>query len=179
MGCSGLRFYYLWHRAIRPESVPLHYDVKSVMWGIIEINVSITVINLPTLMPIVDWCLERPKKVSDHIAKATHYKDTINSILLMNKKPRISVSPSNDDPENPLAAYHDEIYQPNYHQPGPHSAIHQPGRDQPDLQLENQARRSLASSAAELSRRPSAFEKPTSGSLHEREIPRSYYITNN
>ena len=84
MGCSGFQFYYLWHRLHRSEAEALHDSVKSVMWGIVEINVSITVINIPTLMPIVDWCLERSKKVNDHMAKATHYEDAIDGMLLMN-----------------------------------------------------------------------------------------------
>ena len=178
MGCSGLRFYYLWHRLHGPEAEVLHNSVKSVMWGIIEINVSITVTNVPTLMPIVDWCLERPKKVNDHMAKATHYEDAIDGMLLMNQKPRISISASKDDPDNPSAAYYDEVYDPDRHQPERHPASHQRERDQADYQLENQARRSLASSAAELDRRPSTFETTTSSSLDDREMSRSYRVTN-
>ena len=143
------------------------------MWAIVEINVSITVINMPTLMPIVDWCLERPKKVNDHMAKATHYEDAIDGMLLTNKKPRVSISASNDDPENPSAAYHDD-----HHQPEHYPAFHQRECDQPDFQLENQARRSPASSASDFDRRPPAFETTTSNSLYEREMPRSYHVTN-
>ena len=149
------------------------------MWAIIEINVSITVINMPTLMPIVDWCLERPKKVNDHMAKATHYEDAIDGMLLTNKKPRVSISASNDDPENPSATYHDEVYHPDHDQPERYPAFRQRERDQPDYQLENQARRSLASSVPEFDRRPSAFETTTSDSLYEREMSRSYHVTNN
>ena len=148
------------------------------MWGIIEINVSITVINMPTLMPIVDWCLERPKKINDHMAEATHHEDAVDGMLLMKKKPRTSISASIDDPENPSAAYYDEVHDPDHHQPERHPASDQPERDQPAYQLENQARRSLASSAAEFDRRPSTFEITTSGSVHEREMSRSYYVTN-
>ena len=179
MGCSGLRFYYLWHRLHRPEAEVLHDSVKSVMWGIIEINVSITVINMPTLMPIVDWCLERQKKVNNHMAKATHYEDAIDGMLLVNQKPRMRISASNDDPENPLVAPHEEVYHLDHYQPEDYPAFNQPERDQPDDQLDSQARRSLASSAGESDRRPSALETRTSGSLYERETSRSYYVTNN
>ena len=155
------------------------------MWGIIEINVSVTVINIPTLMPIVDWCLERVKKVNDHMAKATHNEDAINGMLLTKRKPRMSISPSNDDPENPSAANHDEVYSleevhhPGHDQPDHHPSFHQPEGDQSDYQLDNQARGSLASSAAELDRQPSTLETTTSSNLHGRDLSRSYHVTNN
>ena len=97
---SGLRFYYLWERLHEPESEGMHYKLKAVMWSIIEINTSITVISLPTLMPIGDWCLDvyhwlfgKMKTLDEHMAKnASHGIEVTNGMLLRKTRPGVATS---------------------------------------------------------------------------------------
>ncbi len=123
------------------------------MWSIIEIHTSVTVVNLPTLMPILDWCLEKKNKVRDYLDKATRADDAIDGMVLARRKPRTSISPFEDDPENPQAD------------------------NEGTYELEPQAQRPSASSA-ELGRRTLSFETTSSGSLREREHSMPFRVTN-
>ncbi|KAL8826150.1 MAG: hypothetical protein Q9191_003974 [Dirinaria sp. TL-2023a] len=101
---SAFRFYYLLERLHKPAPETLHYFVKAVMWSLIEINTSITLLNMPALMPIVDWCLDiwvwfRAEK-QELAAGATHGRDAINSMLLKPTRPRMNLSDSEADREN-------------------------------------------------------------------------------
>ena len=92
-------------RLIKPQPEVLHYSVKAETLSIVEINVSITVISLPTLMPIVDWILDRSldigrwfrkekDKVNGHMNNTSHGKKVIEGMLLKKSKPRRSLSAS-------------------------------------------------------------------------------------
>lgn len=90
-------------RLHKPDCEVLHYFVRAVMWSLIEINTSITLLNMPALMPILDWCLDiwvwlRTKK-QELEAGATHGADAIDSILLKPTRRRMSLSDSEADRE--------------------------------------------------------------------------------
>ena len=125
------------------------------MWGIIEINTSIVVVNLPTLMPILDWLLEMRKRVKDYMARATRAETAVDGMLLRRETPRRSISAFGDDPENPQATYGDESYE-----------------------LENQARRPSASAAEEMNGQSFGYGITSSGSLQERESSVPFHVTN-
>ncbi len=131
----------------------LHYSVMSVMWSFIEIKTSIIVVNLPTLMPILDWCLESKIIIKDYLDKATRADVAIDGIILSRRKPRTSISAGEDDPES-LQADDGDTYE-----------------------LESLARRPSESSA-EYGRQRLSLETTSSGSLREREHNTPFRVTN-
>ena len=90
------------------------------------------------------------------MAKATRADDAIDGMLLASRRPRMSISASQDDPENPQAGHDEEVY------------VYQP---------EYQARRP-SESVAEFARQPSGFETTSSGSLEERGHFVPYRVVN-
>ena len=60
--CSVVRFCYLLERLHKPKPEILHYSVMAVTWSLIEVNISVIAVNMPTLMPILDWCLVKKKR---------------------------------------------------------------------------------------------------------------------
>ena len=150
---STIRLYYLMKRLHDPGPEILHYSAISVMWSFIEINTSVIVVNLPTLMPIFDWCLESKKRVKDYLDKATRADVAIDGIVLSRRKSRTSISACEDDPENPQAD------------------------DEDTYELESLAQRPSESSA-EYGRQTLSLETTSSGSLREREHNTPFRVTN-
>lgn len=91
-----MRFVNLEQRLGKSEPEVLHYSVMAVMWSIIEINISIIVVNIPALMPILDWGLDivyRSKKnVDEYMARASHGSAVTKGMILQRENSRERIS---------------------------------------------------------------------------------------
>lgn len=75
----------------------------AVMWSLIEINTSITVVNMPALMPILDWCLDvyhAKKRVYEYMARASRGPAVGEGVALQKMKSRERMPSSEFDPDD-------------------------------------------------------------------------------
>ena len=111
---SVIRFIQLESRLGKSEPEVQHYSVMAVMWSLIEINTSITVVNMPALMPILDWCLDFKKRVYEYMARASHGSAVGEGIALQKTKSRERILSSEFEPEDRQATYLNERSQASY-----------------------------------------------------------------
>ena len=155
---SILRYVYLIKRLHEPEPMTQHYFVLAVTWSLVEINASIILVNMPTLMPIVVsildawvWLCKMKRKID---AGATHGPAVTDGILLRPMRPRSQISSSEADLEHTadLGEAEAERFDPQAEQPT-------------DL-------------LAEAQRPASGFETTSSGSLRQERPSMQYRVTN-